>query len=134
MSVAAYLKKVKIGSQSEGFNDIPAQSATLNHAGDVLDDTEMATNQGHRTRILGLRDWSISMTIIYDPANAVVTTLRDMWLNRVTESIQYLPDGTIANGFEGEVIVENFNMSGDVGGLEMVEVSLQAAGVLGVAV
>lgn len=128
MGTPAYTKKIKIGS-----DDAPAESASLNQGGDVLDDTEMATNAGYRSRLYGLRDWSISMSCRWTAGQAALTAIRNAWLNRTTLTVQYLPDGTTANGFEGTVVVENFNMSGDVGGQEMVDISLQADGALGAA-
>ncbi len=132
MSQAGYQKKVQIGVNDSPFTleDIPAISANLNHGGDVLDDTNMAdiSATGMRSRLLGLRDWSISATMLYDTTITAVTLLRNAWLNRTELHVNYLPDGTIANGFGGPVVVETFNMSGDVGGLEQVELSLLAAG------
>jgi hypothetical protein len=134
MSQAGYEKKVKVADATESptnFLDLTAVSATLNHGGDVLDDTDMAniSATGMRSRILGLRDWSISATLNYDTSVAgVVTVLRNAWLNRTQLEMQYLPDGTVGNGFQGLCFVETFNMSGDVGGLEQVELSLVADG------
>jgi len=133
MSQAGYEKKVRIGDigSPNDFADLPSTTATLNHAGDVLDDTDMAnvSATGMRSRLLGLRDWNVTATLNYDTAIAgVVIRLRDAWLNRTPLIVRYLPDGTLANGFEGQCLVENFNLSGDVGGLEQVELSLVADG------
>lgn len=133
MAQAGYEKKVAIAVNGSplDFTDIPGISANLNHGGDVLDDTNFAdiSATGMRSRLLGLRDWSVSGTLLYDTAAAgVVTTLRNAWLNRTELVVRYLPDGTLANGFAGPCVVETFNMSGDVGGLEQVELSLLAAG------
>ena len=54
-------------------------------------------------------------------------------LNRTALYVQYLPDGTTANGYKGKVVVENFNLSGDIGGLETVAITLQGDGALGAA-
>ena len=137
MTQAAYVKKIQISPNGSPLDleDVPAISANLNHGGDVLDDTNMAdvSASGMRSRLLGLRDWSISVTMLYDSTVVSVTTLRDAWLNRTELWANYLPDGTTANGFGGPCVVETFNMSGDVGGLEQVELTLVAAGDLGAA-
>jgi len=133
MSQAGYEKRVAVAVDGSplDFENIPATTMTLNHGGDVLDDTNIRdiSASGMRSRILGLRDWSISGTILYDTlAAGVVTVLRNAWKDRTLLVARYLPDGTVANGFAGQVVVETFNMSGDVGGLETVELSLLAAG------
>lgn len=134
MAQAAYAKKVKVGTSGTGpWTDVPVTTATLNQGGDVLDDTDLATNAGFRSRILGLHDWSVSMTANWDGSDSVLSTIRDAWLNRTALYVQYLPDGQVANGFQGAVVVENFNLSGDVGGLETVDISLQADGALSAA-
>jgi len=131
MGTPAYQKKVKVSTDGIAWNDLPATTSSMNHGGDLLDDTELATNAGYRSRIYGLRDWSVSATCNWKSGDAALTAVRNAWLNRTDLFVQYLPDGQVANGFEGPVRVETFNMSGDVGGLETVEISLQAAGPLG---
>lgn len=131
MGQGAWEKKVKISSDGTQWYDLPATTASLNQGGDLLDDTDMATNAGYRSRIYGLRDWSVSATSNWAPGNQAFAIVRDAWLNRNKVHIQYLPDGTTTNGFQGEALVETFNHSGDVGGLETVEITLQAGGPLG---
>lgn len=131
--VAAYTKKVKVKTGGS-FDDVPVTSASLNHGGDVLDDTEMASNAGFRTRLLGLRDWSVGMSGIWDPTDAQLIILRDAWLARTDLNVQYLPDGTVGNGFEGPVQIESLNITGDVGGIETFDITLQANGALVAAV
>lgn len=138
MSQAGYEKRVSMSTNDSPhvMVNMPFTTATLNHGGDVLDDTNMRdiSASGMRSRLLGLRDWSISGTMLYDTSLAVVSDLRDAWLNRTELFVNYLPDGTVPNGFGGPVVVETFNMNGEVGGLEQVEVSLLAAGDLGAAI
>ena len=133
MSQAAYEKKVKIETSPGVFEDVAAETASLNLGGDVLDDTEMATNAGFRSRILGLHDWSVSLSVRWSGTNAALAAIRNNWANRTNVKVQYLPDGTTPNGFQGEAVVESFNLGGDVGSLEMVDISLQADGAIGAA-
>lgn len=136
MSQAGYQKKIYIRAadpSGEAWVELPTTSANLSHGGDLLDDTDMKNSGGNRTRIYGLRDWSVSLSFNYDAADTGVTLLRNAWLNRTLLDVRYLPDGTVGNGFQGEVRVETFNMSGEVGGLEQVEANLLAASTIGAA-
>ena len=128
MAQAAYNKSVRItATGSTTWTELPANSASLSLAGDVLDDTDF-TSTGYRSRILGLRDWSVSGTINYDDGSAVIGELRSAWLNRTDMLVQYLPNGSV--GFQGTVVVESLDLSGDVGSLESMDFSLQAQGSL----
>lgn len=136
MSQAAYSKRilVKNSAQSTGFVEAEANTASLEHAGDLLDDTNLANSHAYRTRIYGLRDWSVSMTLeLIQGSDKAFTILRNAWLNQESVEIQYLPDGTIANGFEGTALVESVSMSGEVAGKETVDLTLQADGPLSAA-
>ena len=131
MGQGAWEKKVKVSADDIDYYDLPATTASLNWGGDVLDDTDMATNDGYRSRIYCLKDWSVSATSNWAPGNDGFDLLIDAWQNRTEVYVKYLPNGQDASGFKGKAIVETFNLSGDVGGLETVEISLQAAGPLG---
>lgn len=135
-SQAAADKKVKIkdlAQSGSSFLDVPAQTATLNHGGDALDDTNMATSPTFRSRVYGLRDWSVTITAFWDVASPVLIDIRDAWLNRTQLDVQYLPAGVVGTGFEGTVIVESINLSGAVDGLETAEISLQSVGAIAAA-
>jgi predicted secreted protein len=134
MSQAAYEKKVKVEGESSGtFHEIPFTNANLNQGGVILDDTDLAQDSDFRTRTYGLRDWSISGSANWKASDSALTRLRNAWLNQTVVTVQYLPDGSTGNGFEGDAVVESFNLSGDIEGLELVEISLQADGALGAA-
>lgn len=76
MAEASYEKKIQI-SVDDGSNwlSLPTTDATLNNAGEALDTTEMETNSGYRTRILGLLDWSITGSAIFSDAHTALTAL-----------------------------------------------------------
>ena len=129
MGKAAYPKKVKISSDGgTTWQEIPATASSLDIGGDVLDDTDFKTNAGFRTRVLGLSDWSSSIDANWTSGDAALAIIRAAKLARTVIKFAYLPDG--AAGYMGNVVVENFNQSGDVGGLETISISLQAAGAL----
>lgn len=104
-----------------------ANSFTLNHVGDVLDDTDFDST-GYRSRTLGLRDVNLSVTR-WD-------SLEMKYFNELVKSsesnevvVEIDPDsestGPIARGF---FKVESENRSGDVGSLEQAELSFQVDG------
>lgn len=144
MSKAAYVKKVRVSPDNGAtWLDLPTTSPSLEIGGDVLDDTELATNDGYRTRIYGLHDWSASADSNFkaptgsaanDAASGAAGLLacRDAKLNRTELLLRYLPTGSESDGtgLQGKVLVENYGASGEVGGLETVSVSLQASGAL----
>lgn len=134
MSQAAYTKKIQVSSDNGvTWLDMPHTSASLDAGGDVLDDTQ-GGNMGWRSRLRGLNDWSISGEYDFEAGNAALAAARNAWLNRTPLLARYLPDGTIGNGFQGNVVVENFNQSGDVSSKETVSITMQADGALADAV
>jgi len=108
-----------------GVND-----ASLSRGGEVLDDTAFMDNpDGFRSRLIGLRDWSINASGDYDgtDTNGQVAIL-SAWENGTALYVQYLPDGT--SGVKGQCVVESFEQNGDVAGKEQMSFVLQADGAL----
>lgn len=144
MSQAAYQKKVRISADDGAtWHDLPATSPSLEIGGDVLDDTDLATNAGYRSRCYGLHDWSANADSNYKPTTGnapndsasgatALKLCRDAKLNRTGLKFRYLPTGSVTDGtgLEGDVLVETYGGSGEVGGLETVSISLQANGLL----
>lgn len=131
MGQAAYEKTINISSDGgTEYNEAPANSAGLDLGGDLLDDTKFTNSAGYRSRIYGLRDWTLNLTLEGEFDDTAFGALKDAWLNRNAIDMQYLPDGTVSNGLEGPAKVESFNYSGDVGDKETVEVTLQGSGEL----
>jgi hypothetical protein len=129
MGKAAYQKKVRVSADNGAtWHDLPATSPSLELGGDVLDDTDLESNDGFRKRILGLSDFSCSADSNWNPTNVGLGLVRDAKLNRTDLKVAYLPNGTA--GFMGDVVVESYNMGGEVGGLETVSISLQGNGPL----
>ena len=141
---AAYVKKVAVSNDGgTTWFKLPATSPSLEIGGDVLDDTELATNAGYRSRIHGLSDFSASVDSVFKPlvggdGSADIASgakgldvIKQAKLARTTIMFRYLPTGNVdANGLKGNVIVETYNHSGDVGGLETISISLQGNGAL----
>ena len=140
---AAYKKKIQISADEVTWFDLPATSPSLEIGGDVLDNTELATNEGFRTRCYGLHDWSSSADSNFvaptgdaavDDANGATALLmiRNAKLNRQRLYMRYLPTGdpTDGTGLKGQVVIETYGQSGEVGGLETNSISLQAGSLL----
>jgi len=140
---AAYIKKLEVSSDlGVTWKKLPATSPSIEIGGDVLDDTEMATNAGYRSRVHGLSDFSVSADSIFKPlvgdgaadatsGAAGLDIIKTAKLSRTSILMRYLPTGVVdSNGLQGTVIVETFSHSGDVGGLETVSISLQCNGAL----
>lgn len=135
MSQAAYTKTVEVSADDGStWLKLPATSPSMEIGGDVLDDTNLKSNSGYRSRILGLHDWNVQADSNYDAADTGLIAVRDAKLNRTALKVRYLPTGSAdAAGLVGDCVVESFNLSGDVGGLETVSISLQANGALAAA-
>jgi len=136
MSQAAYVKKAKIETSSGVFSEIPATDVSLNLPGEILDDTEMKNNAGWRNRVYGLHDWSITLSAIWSVGDTALDYIYDSWAGRTVVTLQYLPDGSAdspGNGFQGDAVIESITFSGDVGGIETMDVTFQADGALAAA-
>lgn len=124
MSQAAYIKKVSISDDAGStWYELPMNNAQLRLAGDVLDDTNMETNAGQHTKLIGLLDWSVAGQAEYTAGHTGLGKVRTAFLARATILLRYLPDGTVPNGYQGSVQVENYTQGGEVAGKEAVEVS-----------
>ena len=130
MAEAAYKKQILVSSDNVTYTEVEATSVSLNLGSDVLDATTFASAEGWRSRFLGINDWSISIEAIYTVSDTALAAIRSALINRGTLYVRYLPDGTNANGFQGQVRVENYNSAGDVSSLETVSISLQGHGAL----
>ena len=118
MTQVAYKKKVRVSADDVTYYDLPATSPSLEIAGDVIDDTDLATNEGFRSRVHGLLDWSASAdsylkkltgTAAIDNASGATALqiVRSAKLNRESIYYQYLPTGVEdETGLKGRAIVE----------------------------
>ena len=107
---------------------LKSKSASLSQGGTVLDDTNMKDSNDYRSRINGIKDWSVTASGPYDSSEAALTAIRTAWLAGTAVVVYYLPDGT--NGFTGSAVVESLEFSGEVDGLETFQLTLQANGAL----
>ena len=122
-----YQKSIFIRTTAETTSSnvaLKANTSSLTLGAELLDDTDF-TSTGWRSRAQGLRDWSVTATVFWGSTDAGVAKLRSAFLNATKLVVRYLPDGTA--GYQGTAYVENFTNSGDVGGLETIDVSLLPA-------
>jgi len=128
MSIAGFNKKIQVKTTAAGtFDDVPGNTGTLNFSGELLDDTTF-NSTGFRSRLRGLKDYSLSVTAVFSVGDAALNTIRDALFNDTTLDMNYLPNGT--NGFTGQVKVESFSLNGDVGGMETIDITMQAESAL----
>lgn len=136
MGQVAYKKKIRVSVDGEtDWKTVPATSPSLDFTGDVLDQTDLKNinADGYRSRLLGLHDWSVNCDSMYTSGDDALVMIRAAKMGRSALFVQYLPDGDVAGGFQGPVVVESYNLSGDLGSLETVSITLQANGPLVVA-
>jgi len=127
MSQAGYQKAIQVKTTANtSWDPIPGSAASMSFAGEMLDDTDF-TSTGWHSRIRGLKDYSFSVTAFYGTTLRSMTTIRSALLSGASLDIRYLPNGTA--GFTGRVKVETLSHSGDVGGLESIDISLQSEGI-----
>jgi len=131
MGRAAYKKKIKVCATEDGtYLELPASSASLNRGDTILDDTVFNT-EGKRSRLYGLRDWSVSTTCQDTEGDDAIALVNTQLAARADIYVQYLSNGT--TGWQGKAVIESNNSSGDVDGQETIEISFQANGALGAA-
>lgn len=123
MSQPSYKKVVQIKSTGAAtYGTVPANSASLALTSDLLDDTDFTTT-GFRSRVLGIRDWNVTMTVLWDSGSTVINEIRSAWLGGTKLDMKYLPSS--GAGWKGAGYVETMSLSGDIGGLETMDVTLQ---------
>jgi len=109
-----------------------ARSVTIEVSGDQLDDTAMGDT--FRSRIGGLKDWSISIDFNQDFGSSAVDATLFPLLNTVV-GVVVNPEGSTTSAtnpkYSGNVLVSSYTpVSGSVGDLATTSVSWQGAGTL----
>ena len=132
MAQAAYEKKVEVSINGTTWETAPATTSSMELGGEVLDSTLLGS-AGYRSRILGLHDWSVTMDCNWASGNAALEHIRAAKINRTTLHARYLPDGNTSSGYKGQVVVESFNLAGEVSALETVSITLQGHGAISAA-
>lgn len=129
MSGAAHLRKLYVkatnvapvaGDEIQGAKDFSFSSSR-----DVLDTTDFADGDT-RTKTVGLKDGSGSISGDWEPADAIQTILRSAFANGTTVYVTSLPDGT--NGWTYPVLVESIEEGGGVADLVSASFSITQNG------
>lgn len=94
---------------------------------DMLEDTDFADTTGARTRFAGLKDGTIQISGDYEPSDTAQALIETQFNNGGPYFVRILWNGTA--GHEVECIVENFEISADVGGKVEFTATLQFNGV-----
>lgn len=119
------------------WEELDCVNPNLTSTDEMLDTTGTASNDGNRSRIAGLSDWSFTTDIyfktssqeFYD-AQARLFTQKE---NKEPVWVRYLPFGDDSTGLPvqyGRAMVESINFTGDVGGIDTISITLQSDGKL----
>lgn len=118
MSTAAHTRKLYVkttsAAPSAGDELDGAKDFSFSTTRDVLDTTDFKDGD-NRTKMLGLRDGSGSISGDWEPSDSIQTILRTAHSAGTTVYVTDLPDGT--NGFTFPVLVESVEVGGGVGDL-----------------
>lgn len=127
MALAGKDLVVQVSTASDGtYNTIAdLNSATMTHAGNTIDISEMGVD--YVQRIMGLKDCTYSLGGFYDPTDTTgQVRIRNAWLNDTALYVAFLPDGS--TGFKQEVKVSNFEISASADGAVEVSIDLEGSG------
>jgi len=107
-------------------------SATLNYTGDLQEDTAMG--DGTRSRLSGLKDWSLEVTFKQDYSSGSVDGTLFALVGGAAVAVSFKPVKTNATSttnpkFNGNAVLESYPPGGGgVGELAQTVVTFQAAG------
>jgi hypothetical protein len=107
------------------------RSITVNYAAEIQDKTKMSDTS--RSRIAGLKDWSLSIEFNSDFAGANVDATMFPLVGAAAFAIEIRPDAGSVSAtnpkFTGNAVLESYNpIGGSVGDLGVVSASLQGDG------
>jgi predicted secreted protein len=123
--------RLKVGATLVGAVNIVAglKNISLEIDGQVVDDSEFGVDWNQRLQ--GLKDWKISASGNFRPADANgQLAVRSSLINDTDLYCQFLPDnGTTANaGLKGQVLVSKFSVEDTLDGAAAVSIELQGIG------
>ncbi len=124
-----------VGTRMGEWCELPTDSPSLNFGAELIDDTELKNNDGYRSRLFGLHDWSMNVDSMFESGDPGLICIRTALLARRNIIAQYLPNGVgaLSDGLQGVCKVENYNFGGAVSGDEKIGITLQGSGNLSVA-
>lgn len=107
------------------------RSITVNYAAEIQDKTKMSDTS--RSRIAGLKDWSLSIEFNSDFAGSNVDATMFPLVGAAAFAIEIRPDAGSVSAtnpkFTGNAVLESYNpIGGSVGDLGVVSASLQGDG------
>ena len=111
---------VKVGTTAVGH----VRSWTIDETVDQLETTAMG--DAYKTRCLALKDWSGSMDVLWDTADAGQTAL----VVGATVNITVYPVGETGDSLTGSVVITGVSTNASYDGLVEASVSFQGNGAL----
>jgi predicted secreted protein len=113
-------------TQLDGINNID-----WGPAADLLETTDFMDTTAARTRILGLKDLSVTVSGDYEASDTGQSLLRTNWAAGTTTYVTFYP--TAAVGFRCACIVESFSVTASFDGKVEFSCSLQGNGAISAA-
>ena len=128
---------VRITDFQDAVQDISTfiMSATLNYEAELVEDTSME-GDGTRSRLVGLRDWSLDLTLKQDfVADGPDDVLWDLIFNGAKKLIQVAANGDTISAtnprYHGLAVLQNYTpLAGSVGELSTTPANFMAGGPL----
>lgn len=126
--VAGYKAKVYVSDDNSTFVELKTEECTLSFNGEIIDVTTLGGN-GWRSKLQGLKDWTISVTPLFESGNSGLDILRDAFFTGDGNLyIRYDIDGTSSNRVSGIVMIESQEMPSNLSDAQKMPVSLQGNG------
>lgn len=118
--------KLYIGSSSTPTDELEgANNATFTLNREALDSTDFKTG-AYRERIMGLKDFPVSISGDFEPADAAYGAVKTGYTNGSTVYVRILPDGT--NGVEIPCKVTSLAFSTSVEGKAEISMEFVSTG------
>lgn len=128
-AVASYKTDVYLSPDNTTFTQVDSSEATLNVSREVLDTTVMGTSEW-RSKIHGIKDWSVSFPNQFKSAGVVSNMIINHVLNGTALYVRVDVDGTSSNRFTGAVIAEGLEIALGLTDIVKKQVTFQGNGAL----
>lgn len=127
--IASHKAKVYLSDASGGtYTQVDTTESTVNVPREIIDVTTLGSDW--RSKIQGIKDWSVSINNFFQSAGVVDGLLRDHVLNGAELWVRVDVDGTALNRFSGQVIAEGFEIGLNLTDSVAKTLTLQGTGAL----
>ena len=112
------------GDEIDGINSID-----WGPAADLLETTDFMDTSAARTRILGLKDLSVTVSGDYEASDTGQARLRTNWAAGTTTYVRFLPNGT--TGFKCAMLIQDYKINASFDGKVEFSATLVGNGAIG---